>query len=203
LKKALLLSYTFGFLFFVSVNVFALSFSVDASNSDIFLSNVIEGDWDYGGSDILANLSTPYDNPYTLNDGESLSFEFATITLTGYGWIAIGSADVTATLAFYDGDSSYTSDGTANYITMLGGLIDAGGLHWTTQPGIITIDNGAFFDIQFEDIEGLSINQDTYSIMATVTGHAAPVPEPATMLLLGTGLIGIASVSRKKIFKEK
>lgn len=33
-------------------------------------------------------------------------------------------------------------------------------------------------------------------------GHTAPVPEPATMLLLGTGLIGIAGVGRKKIFKK-
>jgi len=64
--------------------------------------------------------------------------------------------------------------------------------------------------LNLSEVEGIGV-----LIGATLTGgnnpsagdayHMSwsPVPEPATMLMFGTGLIGIAGLGRKKVFKRK
>lgn len=68
---------------------------------------------------------------------------------------------------------------------------------WTNNES----DYWAIFNISNldPDLEVEILNIDALSHYGTV--GAAPVPEPATMLLLGTGLVGLAATGRKKFKK--
>ena len=60
------------------------------------------------------------------------------------------------------------------------------------------IDREGIFDIKFFEIVGDFFAIDDLQHNAT----GAPVPEPTTMLLFGSGLIGLGIFGRKKLFKK-
>jgi len=167
-----------------AANAAAMLFKFDTANSGIEV--VDQGDgWCLGCS--VSAFTTLQEGPFSINEGESATFNFANLNLSGLGLAT--NVKLKATLAFLTpAIDDATTGGTATYGTLFGWL-NKGVLTWEPIAPITTSDGQ--FTVSFGNLAGLGIGNATQKMTIAVNSVAA-VPEPGTWALMigGFGMAG-------------
>lgn len=194
--KSLLISVL---LFVGATSAQAITFKVDELNSSVTLTNTATGFvCGLTGCGVSAELATGLgDTTFDLNNaGESNTFDFLTFSGTGTG---VAVYDIVATLAFSPPTLSVTSGGSGGAILFFGSIVGAV-LTWDEVPALIVLDDGNEVSVDFQGGLGLFLGHSVTTSASVTLEKVAPVPLPASALMLLLGLGGLAGVSR---FKKK
>jgi hypothetical protein len=187
----------------VGAAVFVLCFLV---NANALLFNL-------GSYDVTLNTTDPglvlYSNPilsepasFNLNVGQSTTFALFRIgtdeSTVNWGEDTV-SKDISVSFDFSTPDVTNSIEGTTRGAWFL--FWDYGTVDWE-NPASFYFGNGGLFTISLCDVDFGVPGSAIVNATLKYDRASAPVPEPATLLLLGSGLLGAAGLRRRNRKKD-
>lgn len=157
------------------------------------------GSFGLGGLGAFDYSFTALSSSFDLDEGEtSPSLNLFTITFHSFSF---GAGTATTSIGLLLPTLTELND-QGSFLGIGGRFFQAGFLAWGA-PLIFGYGNGGSLTLDLNDLLGIHSGSSlTISGRITNNHDSAPIPEPATIFLLGTGLIGLAAGFRRKTHEK-